>query len=76
MRSVLALIIVITAGLIALAGCTKTVTVTTKYRSAVGLYWICTGPSYAPCIKGSIYRVSKSEYDQARIGQSYKISIP
>lgn len=56
-----------------LAGCTRTVTVTYKYRSLVGLYWVCTGPSALPCGKYTTWRVSKAEYDQIVVGRSYRI---
>lgn len=70
---VLLLALVLVFGL--MAGCTRTVTVTYKYRSVVGWYFICTGPRIAPCIKGQIWHVSKARYDQARVGQPYTIHI-
>jgi hypothetical protein len=59
-----------------LAGCTKTVTVSYKYRSAVGFYWVCTGPRIAPCINGARYRVSQGQYDEAQVGHRYTVTIP
>jgi hypothetical protein len=65
--------IIILLTLLALTGCSKTVHVTDKYRSAVGLYWVCTGPSWDPCVKGSVWRVSQAEYQQVKVGQEYTI---
>jgi hypothetical protein len=68
--------LILAAGLaLGLTGCSKTVTVTSKYRSAVGLYFICDGPSFAPCIKGDVYRVSQAEYDKAVVGKAYTIKL-
>lgn len=75
MKRAAAVIVAILAITLVLTGCQKTITVTYKYRSLVGLYWVCDGPSFAPCVKGDIYRVSKSDYDRARIGYPLTITI-
>lgn len=59
-----------------LGGCTRTVTVTGKFRSIVGWYYVCTGARPLPCTKTTEWHVTKARYDQARIGQSYTIRVP
>ena len=62
----LALIVVIA---FLMGGCTRTVTITGKYRDLSGQYLICVHPGCS----GSKYVVTRAEYDQARVGQSYTI---
>jgi hypothetical protein len=66
-----AVLVVILAAVLLLAGCGGPMLVTAKYRSLVGLYFACTGPSYAPCVKGDVWRVSKGTYDSLTVGSSY-----
>jgi hypothetical protein len=67
--AVIALVIVI---ITLLGGCTRTVTITGKYRDLAGEYLICIHPGCS----GSKYVVTKAEYDRARVGQAYKVSLP
>lgn len=62
--------------ILVLAGCTKTITVTDKYRSWVGWYFLCDGGSWAPCVKGHIWRVSKQTYEHVKVGQHYTVNLP
>lgn len=61
------------------AGCTRTVTVTGKFRDIFGLYFVCDGSGSLfghelnPCRKGHIWRVTRAEYEQARVGVTYTI---
>jgi len=61
------------------SGCTRTVTVTGKFRDIFGLYFVCDGTGSLfghhlnPCRKGHFWRVTKAEYDQARVGATYTI---
>jgi hypothetical protein len=66
-------LIIVAIGL--LSGCTRTVTVTAKYRSLAGWYWICTGAQPFPCTKATQWHVSKDAYDHARVGQRYTLHI-
>ena len=72
------------AGLVlvlACAGCTRTVTVTAKYRSIVGWYWVCDGTGSLfgrhldPCRKGHIWRVSPDQYNRAVVGRTYTVTL-
>jgi len=74
-RKYAAAIFVLAVVLIALSGCTKTVTVTAKYRGIFGWYFVCTGTLPGHCYKGHVWRVTQSEYGRARVGQTYTISI-
>jgi hypothetical protein len=66
---------------LACAGCTRTVTLTAKYRSAVGWYFVCDGSGSLlgdhlnPCRKGHVWRVTRGEYDQAVVGRTYTVTI-
>lgn len=66
---------------LALAGCTRTVTVTAKYRDLIGKYHVCDGTGTLfghwlnPCRKGHEWTVPRSAYDQAVIGRSYTVTL-
>ena len=64
--------ITLTAALAAgLAGCGRYELVTGKYRSIVGLYFVCLGPSWAPCLKNDVFRVSPATYATVVVGKTY-----
>lgn len=79
MRIIAALI---AAGLLALAlaGCTRTVTVTGKYRSIIGRYYVCDGTGSLlgrhlnPCRRGHEWRVSRAVWDRAVVGRTYTVT--
>jgi hypothetical protein len=71
--AVITLVIVI---ITLLGGCTRTVTITAKYRAFYGWWYVCTGAQPFPCSKGHIWRVTQQEYDRARVGQAYKVTLP
>lgn len=56
-----------------LAGCTRTITVTGKFRSWVGWYFVCNGPHSHPCSKGYYWHVTQSQYNRAQIGHTYTL---
>jgi hypothetical protein len=80
MRIIAALI---AAGLLALAlaGCTRTVTVTGKYRSIIGRYYVCDGTGSLlghplnPCRRGHEWTVPRSAYDRAVVGRTYTVTL-
>jgi len=67
---------------LACAGCTRTVTVTAKYRSVLGRYFVCDGSGSLlgrhldPCRKGHEWQVGKDLYDRAVIGRTYTVTWP
>jgi hypothetical protein len=67
----LAALAVVIAITLAVIGCGSPHLVTGKYRSWVGLYFVCIGPSSWPCVKGDVYRVSKATYDSVVVGRTY-----
>lgn len=78
LKAVAALALAVALAL-ALSGCSKTVTVTDKFRTPGGLYFVCNGPRgpwpASPCEKNHLWRVSRADYDKARVGKSYTISV-
>ena len=74
-----ALIAILIAVALLAAGCTRTVTVTGKFRDIFGLYFVCDGTGSLfghhlnPCRKGHAWHVTKAEYDQAQVGTTYTI---
>jgi hypothetical protein len=67
---------------LALAGCTRTVTVTAKGRSLLGWYYICDGTGSLfghplnPCRKYHEWRVSRAVWDRAVVGRTYTVTGP
>ena len=74
----LAAVVLALAVVVALTGCTQTITVTGKYQATLsGWYYLCDGPASDPCTsRFDVYRVSHRQYEQAQVGQQVTVGGP